>query len=65
MEAIGFFHPGGLDAVIDTSIQLGLLFKTSPVPFMELNGDGLRYLVGRVHDVMDRMEQARRDDADG
>lgn len=65
MEAVGFFHPGGLDAVIDTSIQLGLLFKTSPLPFMELGDNGLRYFVGRVHDVMDRMERARREDADG
>jgi hypothetical protein len=46
---------------IDAAIQLGLVFRTSPMPFLDLPHEQLRFLLERTLDVTTRANPDRGD----
>jgi hypothetical protein len=54
VEVGGFFASSRLNEDIDAAIQLGLVFHTSPMPFLDLPSAQVRSLLERTIAVMER-----------
>lgn len=50
--------------MIGKSVQMGLIYKTSPLAYLDLAEDGLDLLLGRTNDEMAKIEAARRGEDD-
>ncbi len=55
MGHLAFFHSAAGSNLIDSCIQLGLVFKTSPMGFIDLPGHALALLIERTNEVLKTM----------